>query len=259
MKKPHKVYVTGDTHGGSTMKNLTSKNWDTKGLTKDDFLIVLGDFGLPWECHVDHTVEKVTSHKDVIICKEDLYHIKWFINKPYTLLALMGNHEGVYSVWDKLEVRYFEPINGNVKVLPTVHGEVFYLLRDVVYTINGKTFLVIGGALSIDKQWRAPDISWWEMELLSRKEEENILNILDKQRQFDFVLTHTIPDWVIPYIMEDISYEKQNDPVSKFLTYVENIIEFDSWHFGHFHEDRELNIRGDKFLCHYNNEPLRLI
>jgi len=102
----HNVFVTGDTHGGETMKNLGSRYWNVKGLTKDDFLIVLGDFGLPWQCGLkDDSIETIKSYEDVIISPSDLYYIKWFIDKPFTTLALLGNHEGIYSIWDKLEVR----------------------------------------------------------------------------------------------------------------------------------------------------------
>ena len=256
----HNVFVTGDTHGGETMKTLGSRYWNVKGLTKNDFLIVLGDFGLPWQCSLkDDSIETIKSYEDVIISPSDLYHIKWFIDKPFTTLVLLGNHEGIYSIWDKLEVRYFEPIKGNIKVLPTRHGEVFYLLRDTKYEINGKSFLVIGGAMSIDKEVRTPYKDWWELETLTHKEQGNLLDIIEKQKKFDFVLSHTIPTWLIPSIMKSSFDPKFRDPISKFLEHIESQIEFKCWHFGHFHEDIHLNIDGDNYYCHYNAIPRQII
>lgn len=42
------VYVTGDIHGGLDMQKL--RDWDLgDSLTSDDYLIVAGDFGFPWD------------------------------------------------------------------------------------------------------------------------------------------------------------------------------------------------------------------
>ena len=42
------VYVTGDIHGGVDMQKL--RDWDLgDSLTSDDYLIVAGDFGFPWD------------------------------------------------------------------------------------------------------------------------------------------------------------------------------------------------------------------
>jgi len=256
----HNVFVTGDIHAGETIKNLGSRYWNTKGLTKEDFLIVLGDFGLPWTCELkDSNIDIIKSHEDIIVSSTDLYHIRWLLDKPFTTLAILGNHEGIYRIWDNLEVRYYEPVKGNIKVLPTKYGEVFYLLRDTKYEISGKSFLVIGGAMSIDKEYRTPEINWWEMETLTYQEQENILDIIRKQSKFDFILSHTAPSWLIPSIMKGTYNSKVNDPVSKFLEFIEKKVEFKCWHFGHFHEDMHLNINGDNYYCHYNATPRQII
>lgn len=255
-----KVYLTGDVHGGETIKHLSSKRWKAqKDLSKNDFLICLGDFGFPWRCYVKPEIKEVKSHEDVLISKPDLYWLKWFINKPYTVLALVGNHEGVYSIWDKLPIKYLDSIKGNVKVLPTKYGEIYYLLRDAVYTISGKTFLVVGGALSADKEYRTPDVSWWEMETLTKEEESNILSILDEKRDFDYVLSHTCPSWLVYQMLDYTNVLKINDPVAKFLSFIEERIDYTEWHFGHLHVSKTLNIHGESFTAHYTEEPLRLL
>ena len=44
-----KVFVTGDIHGAKDIHKLNSKNFiEASFLTKDDFLIITGDFGLLW-------------------------------------------------------------------------------------------------------------------------------------------------------------------------------------------------------------------
>ena len=43
------IYVTGDTHGSYDLHKLNAKNFpEQRALTKSDYVIVLGDFGLVW-------------------------------------------------------------------------------------------------------------------------------------------------------------------------------------------------------------------
>lgn len=49
-------------------------------LTKEDYIIICGDFGLCWA--KDKTFE---------------YHCKNFAEKPYTILWVQGNHENYVS------------------------------------------------------------------------------------------------------------------------------------------------------------------
>lgn len=43
------IFITGDTHGGIDIKKLSSRNFPKgKKLTKNDFLIITGDFGFVW-------------------------------------------------------------------------------------------------------------------------------------------------------------------------------------------------------------------
>ena len=71
-----KVFATGDTHIPFTIHNLTTKLFpEQKELTKEDFLIICGDFGLLWD--VDGW------------SNEELYWKKWLEDKPWTTLLLM--------------------------------------------------------------------------------------------------------------------------------------------------------------------------
>ena len=255
----HRVFVCGDIHADYDIKKLSSKNWkEQKTLTKDDFLICLGDFGLPWSCGMK---DDVTEHKvwdDIIMSSNDKYWLDWLAAKNYTTLVVLGNHEGSYNILKYIPSTYYEPINGYVKELKLEKGVIRFLLRDSEYKINDKRFLVIGGALSIDKEHRTPEISWWEEELLTKCEEDNILDIIERGNKFDYVLTHTCPKRLIPDLVYGFS-DKIYDPVSNFLDFIENRVEFKEWHFGHFHVDvvRDDNI-GDMFQCHYNSPPLEL-
>ena len=44
-----KIYVTGDTHQNYNSDKLSEENFvEQKELTKDDFVIIAGDFGYYW-------------------------------------------------------------------------------------------------------------------------------------------------------------------------------------------------------------------
>lgn len=74
------LFITGDTHGGydPDVRKLMSFKAKSKNLTKDDYLIIAGDFGF-------------------IRYKEKTYHetkwLKFFDNLKCTTLFIDGNHE----------------------------------------------------------------------------------------------------------------------------------------------------------------------
>ena len=238
--------VCGDIHADLDIRKLSTKHWpEQKDLTKEDHLIFLGDFGLPWQCRM--------IDGELVMDKSDEYWLNWVVEKNYTSLVVLGNHEGVYSILSELPTIFYEPINGYVKELKLERGSIYFLMRDALYEIEGKKVLVIGGALSIDKKFRT-SASWWEEEELTKEEQDNVLNILDETREVDYVLTHTAPLNIVPELV--YSYEKLHDPTSRFLDFVENRLEYNEWHFGHFHVDKVIN---DNMFCHYNAKPHKLI
>lgn len=69
------VYVTGDIHSGLDMQKL--RDWELgDSLASDDYLIVAGDFGFPWD-----------------FSAEECADIAWLESRPYTVLFVDGNHE----------------------------------------------------------------------------------------------------------------------------------------------------------------------
>lgn len=70
------IFITGDLHGTKEIHKLDKKNFPIgESLTKNDYLIILGDFGLIWNNS-----------------KEEIYWRDWLNNKPWTTLFIDGNH-----------------------------------------------------------------------------------------------------------------------------------------------------------------------
>ena len=245
-KKIGKVFVCGDTHGSHDIQKLNTASFpEQKDLTKDDVLIQLGDFALYW---------------NILQTKEEHYWLNWLASKRYTFAFLDGNHENHQMFWDlPLESKW----GGLVNVDHRQAGDIYYLRRGEVYTINGKKIFVCGGAASIDKEYRTENVSWWATELLSSEDIDNALDNLDlHDRKVDYMLTHTCPDRLVPYFTENTM--KFHDPVAQFLGHLDNIIEFKSWEFGHMHrdythiEESDDGTQKDIYRCHYNGVPYEL-
>lgn len=74
------VYVTGDINGGLDMQKL--RDWELgDSLTSDDYLIVAGDFGFPWN-----------------FSAEECADIAWLESRPYTVLFVDGNPDERHTV-----------------------------------------------------------------------------------------------------------------------------------------------------------------
>ena len=231
------IYITGDTHNLEDMSNLSTSNMkfccmqqaaDYKSIEN---VIVLGDFGLPWyNCPVD---EGGILPKN----RSDDYLLKWYSQKPFQIFAVQGNHEN-YDMIEKLPQE--QMFGGTVLRLSY---NVFYLKRGEIYTIEDKSFLVLGGAASTDKIFRIPHESWWEQEEWTKEEQAACLAKIEEHgNKFDYVLSHTGTTKGIaladPYYSDEARLaELQLDSTVCFNDKIDSLITYKKWFFGHWHSD----------------------
>jgi hypothetical protein len=124
-----------------------------------------------------------------------------------------------------------------------VHEKPFvaYLKRGKVYTLNGFDFLVLGGALSIDRKFRKPGVSWWEGEYWSFDEKEAVMKLLKGRNHFDYVLSHTGPARINQLLFQNPDkayFPKLFDDVAALNETIEGMIACKGWFCGHWHRDR---------------------
>ena len=213
----------------------------TKKLTKEDVVVILGDFGWVWYPFGTNAQQE--------------YYLDWFAQKPYTLAVIPGNHDN-YDLIETLPTT--RRWGASVYALERQKGTIYFLRRGEAYRIGSRRILAIGGALSVDKAERTPHESWWPRELLSEEEKiRTMKNIKRHAGRFDYILTHTAPVSVIDRLSRkhDIDEAKRRDPVVHFLEEVKNRCAFHAWHFGHFHIDDAID---DTFFAHYRNAPVPL-
>lgn len=74
------IYVTGDCH--QNFRKFNTKIFpEQKEMTKEDYVIICGDFGGVWNKEVEN--------------KEEKHLLDWLEEKPFTTLFVDGNHENL--------------------------------------------------------------------------------------------------------------------------------------------------------------------
>ena len=220
------IYVTGDIHGSLDIQKLNTTMFpDQKTLTKNDYVIILGDFGLTWDESEDRK-----------------YWLKWLNDKNFTTLFIDGNH-------DNFDLLYKYPI---VEFLGgkthQVRESIYHLMRGEIFTIEGLTFFAFGGGISIDRAYRTEFKSWWSQEVPNYAEIENgFVNLEKYNNTVDYVLTHAAPSDISLQVIE--SHHCETDQVTKILDAFKCKIFCKKWFFGHHHIDKVID---DKFRVLYN-------
>ena len=93
-----RIFITGDTHGSYDIQKLARKNFpEGKTLTKDDYVIICGDFGCVWGGE---------------LAGSDRWWQNWLDEQPWTTLWVDGNHEN----HDLLKTYPIENWNGGLVV-----------------------------------------------------------------------------------------------------------------------------------------------
>ncbi|MEJ3719239.1 metallophosphoesterase [Paenibacillus polymyxa] len=215
------IYITGDIHGTiSVNKRLNTRNFpQQKEMTKKDYVIIVGDFGLLWNGD-----------------KEDQYWLKWLDKtKPFTTLFIDGNHEN----FDLLEEYPVSQWNGGK--VHKINDSVIHLMRGQVFDIEGNKFFTFGGAASHDKEYRKEGKSWWSREMPSQEEyEEGLKNLKKHDWKVDYILTHTCSTPALEYITQRCGIHMDLDEMHPYFYNIEQKVDYKQWYFGHFHHDFEL-------------------
>lgn len=220
-----RVWITGDTHGNFEWlvdwceKHETHKN--------TDLLIILGDAGLMYYG------QNKWREKNLKQMVQDC---------PITILCVRGNHEA--RPMNYKDVQFVElshdPCVPNGYYYECDYPDIWYAHDGATFYINDKRCLFIGGAYSIDKEYRQMmGWRWFADEELTNEEMNDILDKVD-HRQFDYVFTHTCPEPWEPrdLFLSFVDQSKVSKRMEQFLDTVANIIDFKHWYFGHFHAHR---------------------
>ncbi len=206
------IYVTGDTHIPVDIGKLSTKNFpEQKEMTKNDYVIICGDFGGVWDGS-----------------NEEKYWIKWLKNKNFTTLFIDGNHENFEKLYNLPIVEF----SGGI--VHKVEDGIYHLMRGEIYTIDNKNLFVFGGASSHDKEFRTPEKNWWQEEMPTENEYENAqIKLKENDFKVDYIITHSAPT----SIQTKIANEYEVNRLTDFLENIKNNVAYKKWFFGHYHKD----------------------
>lgn len=212
------IYVTGDTHGSNDHWKLVRFAEEHPELTKNDYVVVAGDFGGVWY--------RPDLERDL-----DIYS-----RFPFTTLFVDGNHEN----FDILNEYPVEMWNGGK--VHKIREDIIHLMRGQVFEIDGITIFTFGGATSIDKINRIEHISWWREELPNYAElDEAFVNLEKHNFEVDYIITHSCDERALYYPpLRTKYYQMECFPDNSMLSNFEERVKYKHWYFGHYHLDGDL-------------------
>lgn len=217
-----KFFITGDTHGVNHPRVKTLIHQHPEYKPEEMALIILGDAGFNYYLdNRDTKNKKMVNHLGV---------------KVY---CVRGNHEQRPEFIDGMKQIYDEEVQGFV-CYESKYPNIRYFKDGRFYLINGYYTLVLGGAYSVDKEFRlSQGAQWFEQEQLSEVERQQIKTLVENEK-VDLVFSHTCPiSWEpTDLFLNCINQSKVDKTMELWLDEVKNVLDWSIWCFGHFHADR---------------------
>lgn len=216
---------------------------EQKKMTKEDFVIICGDFGGVWSREKEN--------------KEETKLMDWLDCKSFTTLFVDGNHEN----FDRLSAYPVEEWHGGK--VHKIRESVIHLMRGQIFEVNGKSIFAFGGAGShdidggilelddpeykkkkkkLDREYlsyRVNHVSWWQQELPTEEEmEEGRKNLDLHDNSVDFIVTHCCSSST-QFCLSGGRYKP--DVETEYLEEIRQKTEFQKWFFGHYHDNQNVN------------------
>ncbi len=214
----NKIYITGDTH-----RRFNRFLIPTLEDEKDNLMIISGDAGINY----------YLNQEDIFI-KDYLseYNMSFFI--------IQGNHE---ERPENISTYHEEDMFNGKVYMEEDYPKLIFAKNGELYNINDNSFLVIGGAYSVDKYYRLKNnLQWFKDEQLTKEEQEAILKAYTGEK-VDFILSHTCPYKYIPKeaFLPGINQDLVDNSMEYFLDQIEENIDYKKWYCGHYHISKEID------------------
>ena len=214
------LYITGDVHG-EILQRLSWLKRVRLDRAEENFLIVCGDFGLPWFAE-SRQLKKENRVLDM--AQENLERYNTY------LYFVDGNHENY-------DLLYGYPIaeDGTRPLRPRIR----HLPRGTLIRIGGLDVFAFGGAKSTDRGEECLGRGYWREELPSDAEAACGLNALETAENVDVVISHAAPSGILDTMY--VEPERLADPAAKVLEEYRQLVErkfpHAFWFFGHYHRN----------------------
>ncbi len=215
-------YITGDTHGEFDRLFRFCSRFQT---STDDTMIILGDVGF-----------------NFFGGRRDRYSKQMVSELPITVFSIHGNHEMRPSTISSYHIREWR---GGQVYVEDEFPNLLFAIDGEVYNLDGIQTIVIGGAYSIDKNYRlAHGWGWWPDEQPSEEVKQKVENVLAARGwAVDAVLSHTAPLKYEP-VEVMLSYTDQtrvDKSTEIWLDGIEDRLVYSHWYAGHYHTEKNVD------------------
>ena len=243
---PPKFFITGDKH--RHFEKVRNFCWETNTRRKD-VLIILGDTGFNYyDDRRDDELKKEISTLNI------------------TLFCLHGNKENRPENVGTYGVRSF--CGGKVYYEPK-YPNIYFAIDGEIYTFEGKKYMVVGGAHSVDKmRCLEENDPFWFDEMPNDKIKQTVETNLQKEDNKIYgMMTHTCPIDYLPTEMfmstRQGAYIKRKPHKAKskklfkpdidrsteiWLGELEKKLDYEVWFCGHYHIDKQID--KIQMMCH---------
>lgn len=248
-----KFFITGDKHRHFDRVKEFCREMNTR---RKDVLIILGDTGFNYyDDKRDDELKKEISQLNI------------------TLFCLHGNKENRPQNVGTYGIRSF--CGGKVYYEPK-YPNIYFAIDGEIYTFEGKKYMVVGGAHSVDKMRCLEEgTPFWYDEMPDDAIKATVeANLLAEGNKIYGMMTHTCPIDYLP--TEMFMSTRQNATIKRkphkakskklfkpdidrsteiWLGELEKKIDFDVWFCGHYHIDKQI----DKIqMMHRDIRPLHM-
>lgn len=115
-------------------------------------------------------------------------------------------------------------------------------MRGEIFTLEGKTFFVMGGGESEDRNMREEGISWWEAEMPNGEEIKNAEdNLKDSEYKVNYILTYEAPAIAKDFMKLHTNEAARISPLNTYLQNLTKDIDYYHWYFGSLHTDLQIS------------------
>lgn len=257
------LYVTGDIHGNA-VERFSYKNYPyLRDMNKEDFAIILGDFGIPFGIYSPYHHEYV---------EEEKYNLDFLESKRATILALAGNHDDRNFTKQLPQIKKFGGKVREMYFMDKKYPTIYYIDEPTILTLGNKKCLFVPGAKSHDIEdgiinpwttdvqyavkmmkrndkifYRIADWDWWEDEDINK---EKVEELIKKEQKFDYIFSHTCPLELLKLeFIPSLDYESSD--TEKYLQNLAEKLIYNHWYHGHFHIN--FSYYNDNITCLYKN------
>ena len=213
------IYITGDTHAEFSRVVNFCKRFKTK---KEDVIIILGDAGINYFRGLKDSILKAKLSK-----------------LPITIFSIHGNHEiRPVNIPTYKEIMW----NGGIVYQEEEYSNLLFAKDGEVYDFDGIKTLVIGGAYSVDKDYRLKmGYGWWADEQPNDEIKAKVEKVIkDNNNTIDVILSHTTPLKYEPteVFLNFIDQSTVDKSTEIWLDKIEDVVTYKKWYCGHFHTDK---------------------